>query len=380
MSGAVDNGDNLIEILSTAFSNTYFNTLYAEARDSFNDERYKTMEMAYRSTVETYANAFKQTRKIHGRENEHYPKIMGAICQLYNRYLQVNLTYQTFMETLAQTFIAPDIYAEMQTDPVTKANIVRTILIKTVSEFTVYVLTEQFSNAISLEIRSDSNKDPNKQKLRDAATAWKGKFKEIIRRQISEYNRLIIAKKNGVDLSAPQSDMIHLAVLKRMEEKLAETINAKALLTMRYNKVVQYCRQLIDHIKTLEETINAAKPILHVRPQPRPKPIVVPQQPQQPQQPMQHQPQQPMQHQPQQPIQQLEPQRPATVDISSLQAVKNMQNLDYTGETVLSPEQANLLDPANLEEIDTQADDLFETTEVLSDVELDDTSDMIADD
>jgi hypothetical protein len=252
MSTAIDDGENLIEILSTSFSNMYFNSLYADARDSFNDDKFKSIDMAYRVTVETYTNAFKQTKKIHGKDNEHYPRIMGVVCANYNKYIKTQFTYVTFMDLLARTFIPGDIYADLTyTDESTKAGTVRSILIKTISEFTVYVLTDQFKTALSLETRGSP------QLMLNTASTWKAKFKELLRKQISEYQKFIIAKKNGVDLSKPnQIDMVPIMVLEKLQDKLRDSINSKTKITIQYNKLIEFTRLLRERVAELENYIQ----------------------------------------------------------------------------------------------------------------------------
>jgi len=247
------NNEKLFEIISVYFSNTYFCSLYEQARDYFNDERYSSIEQAYQTTVKSFNDAFKAKRNIHGKENEHYPKIVNKLVDKYNSYMNVKYTLNTFVDLLTRAIVPPDTYSEIYDDSVTKADIVRTILVKTLNEFTVYVLTKEFDNAVSLETRQA--KDPDV--LRKINLSWKEQFKSFLTHQRSEYYSLLVAKRNGVDINKTSSiDMVSIGIVKALEGKLRECLSEKNIALQERNKMANYARLLIDRVRELESYID----------------------------------------------------------------------------------------------------------------------------
>lgn len=251
--------EKIIEVVSVYFSNVHFNTLYEQARDYFNDERYPSIEQAYRTTVESFNNAFKQTKAIHGKINEHYPTVMNTIATHCNKYLSTTYTYSRFIDVLAQSILPQDIYSDVSNESTTKADIVRQIMVKTVSNFTSYILTDQFAQALDLELRNSNNPE----RLKAVGLEWKLKFKDLFMKQIKDYCDILITKRNGGNINPTdgQPDMVPAAKIKELEQKMREILTAKNQVIVDRNKIANYARLLINRVKELESMLEENEPI-----------------------------------------------------------------------------------------------------------------------
>lgn len=241
--------EKLYEVISVYFSNIYFCKLYERARDLYIDVRFKTIEQAYRNAVESFNNAFKQKREIHGRENEYYPQIVGDIARQYNMFNNVKYSYNTFIDLICKSLVPADTYVDMYQDHITKNNIVRTILVKTVNNFTVYILVNQFERSLDIELRN--SKDP--EKLRSVNHEWKEKFKEMLLQERSEYYSLIVAKRHGVNINnQTEIDMVPVGIVKKLEGKMRELIDEKNKIIQDRNKIADFARLLRERVEELE--------------------------------------------------------------------------------------------------------------------------------
>jgi hypothetical protein len=203
--------------------------------------------------VKAFNDAFKAKRNIHGKENEHYPKIVNKLVEKYNSYMNVKYTLNTFIDLMTRAIVPPDTYSEIYDDSVTKADIVRIILVKTLNEFTVFILTKEFESAISLETRQA--KDPDI--LRQVNLRWKEHFKSILSSQRSEYYSLLIAKRNGVDINKQnQNDLVPIEIVRALESKLRDSLSEKNKILQERNKMADYARLLIDRVKELETYVE----------------------------------------------------------------------------------------------------------------------------
>jgi hypothetical protein len=383
--------EKLFEIISVYFSNTYFCSLYEQARNNFNDERYKTIEIAYRATVESYNNAFKAKRSVHGRDNEHYPLILNKLVEKYNTYMNVRYTFNTFVDLVVRSVVPPEVYSEIYDNSVTKADIVRTILIKTLNEFTVHILTEEFEAGLSLETRDA--KDPDV--MRQVNLRWKEQFKKILQKQRSEYYKLLIATRHGVDIKSPDNDMVSIEIVKALEGKLRDCISEKHVIMQERNKMAEYARLLIERVRELEDFIEEQQT-------PAPTPVVSFQPIQQPQPPVQApvvqvnrfmEPEsnptsnviqkptpivitKPVQAQIQKPSSIQEPQLD---DLSAVQAM----DIPFDGIEMQPPILKSMLDTQGLEEIDPELNDdqdPIQSPTQDNDSDLDDDDALAADD
>lgn len=249
----------VFEVISVYFSNTYFVALYDKACDYYNDEKFPTIEDSYRSTLENFNNAFRQTKSTYGKHNEFYPTILNDLRKTFNNYTKNVDTPTGFIDRLVRCILPNDEYLGNKNDVQMKDDIVRAILTRTVAAFTVYTINEDLDNAVSLDIRKSPEAGVEKNK------EWKNKFKSLLDQQKREYASIVIAKRNGVEISNKNDLNLSKEIIERYEKKIHELVSEKQLLIQERNKLLNISTALLSQVRELEKFKNDT---LLIRPYP----------------------------------------------------------------------------------------------------------------
>ncbi len=257
----MDREDELMEILSTYFANCYFNSLYANARNDFNDEKFQKIEDAYKSSVTSFYYAFSSIDKQVSTPSC-FIKVLDNIKNEFNTNTHKDLNYMQFIEYCASFLIPHDDYLKSSYD--IKADAVRKYLTHIVAILTAYTTNDKIKDAVSLEIRKDNKK------MFECILGWKNYLKQIFVREKNSINSLILLHKSGVDT---QNNLTSIRGIEtRLEKIVKDLIKEKACLVKERNqfaKLIQIYRStirsqmneiLILRTKNLSHFSKAEKP------------------------------------------------------------------------------------------------------------------------
>ena len=264
--------EKIFEIISVYFSNNYFCSLYTEACNYYNDDKFATIEQAYTFTIDSFNQAMKQTKVEHGRNNNFYPSIMNSVKNMYNEYMNKNLTYNRFMDIMAKVLIPYEMHEEINADMDMKFKVIRAIMIKVVSKFTVYVLNEAMDDVLSLENRQNNDISI----LQNLNKKWKGVFKDTLISEKNHYRSITIAKRNGVDLSPNEvNNGISEEIVEHLETKVNELIHERNIIIKERNKLTKYVKILIKQLRETQYTLDEYEAEIEELKKKKPAPKVV---------------------------------------------------------------------------------------------------------
>ena len=238
----------VMEMISVWFANTYYVSIYGKAAGDFYDQRFPTIDKAYKNQIESFNKSLREKTNPDGSPSNYYPNIMNSINVQYNTYLNVNNTPSQFIDMIARSFLPPDEYQEIYRNETQKREVVKAIILQTVSAFTVYVINESLSDIVSPKIRNSSDirlqQSKNKQ--------LKEKFSSLLNQKKNEYRALLVAGRNGVDISNPDARaMIPQEVVGRLEEKIRFLVEEKSTIIREKNELVRSQNKLVKQMRAL---------------------------------------------------------------------------------------------------------------------------------
>lgn len=240
----------VFEMISVWFANTYFMHIYSKSADDYNNEKFPSIEKAYRNQVESFNSSLRQTKNKHGRDNVFYPRVMNSINQQYNDHLGLNNSPSRFIDMIARCFVPEDEYVEVYKDEFQKRDIVKAIILQSVATFTVYILNEAVDDILSLELRN--SKDVRV--LQKKNLMLKEKFRSILYQKRNEYCALLVAGRNGVDIANPEARaMIPQEVVFRLEEKIRYLVEEKTSIIREKNELIRSQKKMVSQMRSLLE-------------------------------------------------------------------------------------------------------------------------------
>lgn len=222
--------EEFFEIISTFFANSFFNTLYAKARDDYNDNKFLNIEDAYKSTVNIFNNAVSE--KKYG---EHYVVVLESIKNEYNKYASTKYDRYSFVDFCAK-FLIPTTENISFSE---KEEAVKKYFVRVISVFSIFCTTSQLKTAISLEIRN------NKEKMRETIVNWKTYMKKICSDEKNRMCSLILMHKNGI----PQNPAESVESVQKLQNIIKKLIQEKAALVRERNNLVKLVHVFKNIIK-----------------------------------------------------------------------------------------------------------------------------------
>lgn len=286
--------ENLPELFAVFFAGHYWNGLYNAADKLVKEGKFKTVREAYRHSLEMYQRAMCDQPT---ESQDHLRDTIKSLHTYCDKELGNSTTLITFVDLCAMYILPQDAYMSVNKNFGKQLGILRGVISKTLARFTVYVLSKEIS------IITDAKQRGMEQHVRRAAD----EFQKFLQIEISELNALVIAKQTGVK----QTDQVPKAVIDRLRSELQKSMEEKAQLIDKYNKMVQYAQVLKNSIAEKDRYIEELqKPKYYGRNARQGIGALVPGQPRnlvhtqdQAQIPVQSQPQPLVQNQPQVPVQ-----------------------------------------------------------------------------
>lgn len=286
--------ENLPELFAVFFAGHYWNGLYNAADKLVKEGKFKTVREAYRHSLEMYQRAMCDQPT---ESQDHLRDTIKSLHAYCDKELGNSTTLITFVDLCAMYILPQDAYMSINKNYAKQLGILRGVISKTLARFTVYVLSKEIS------IITDAKQRGMEQHVRRAAD----EFQKFLQIEISELNALVIAKQTGVK----QTDQVPKAVIDRLRSELQKSMEEKAQLIDKYNKMVQYAQVLKNSIAEKDRYIEELqKPKYYGRNARQGIGALVPGQPRnlvhtqdQAQIPVQSQPQPLVQNQPQVPVQ-----------------------------------------------------------------------------
>ena len=281
--------ENLPELFAVFFAGHYWNGLYNAADKLVKEGKFKTVREAYRHSLEMYQRAMCDQPT---ESQDHLRDTIKSLHTYCDKELGNSTTLITFVDLCAMYILPQDAYMSVNKNFGKQLGILRGVISKTLARFTVYVLSKE------INIITVAKQRGMEQHVRRAAD----EFQKFLQIEISELNALVIAKQTGVK----QTDQVPKAVIDRLRSELQKSMEEKAQLIDKYNKMVQYAQVLKNSIAEKDRYIEELqKPKYYGRNARQGAGVVV-----QNQSPVQSQPQIPAQTQPQIPVHQTQPQIP----------------------------------------------------------------------
>ena len=237
------------------FVNTFWNGMYDDASVSFKESDDDQIIENYKIILSSFNQAFKSDAPIKRRHDTPYGSIMEDICKYYNKYCYRNKNIRQFILATAEMMIGKGEIYEQKLDYDEVDNIVKNVMREILSNFIVYVLTDNIS-----EILTRNEEIP----LR-----WRDKFLKIFEIQINKYKDHVMALKNGVDLTNGNNiETVPLAVVDTLKNKIKELLYDKEKLILEYNQLVRYTSAIKSTLKKLQtQQINQNNMVLEEMPE-----------------------------------------------------------------------------------------------------------------
>lgn len=285
-------GEKVFEILGVYFTNCYWTHLWKAADEAYQDEAYPSITEAYRDTIEKYQRAFCGKDEPGGKANRHYLEIIKDINRNFCEFLGTTKTIVGMLDLICQFLLPREYYKSLGRQDSRKDAVVREVLSKTVTRFTIYILQNEVDNVVKLRaadrnIKQGKNEKDKKQlqeQVQKIMQTWKVRFIDIINNSRTEFCNILIAKSNGIDITKPEEiPSVPREAFDRLQAHMSELLKEKALITQEHNKMVRYVALLKKAVKdkellveSMQNTINEMQQKNRFRRPYQPRPPGVP--------------------------------------------------------------------------------------------------------
>lgn len=262
---------SVFQIVGAYFVDVYYNHLYTEAIKFKTDGKAASVTEGYRHATFAFLTAL--DNKTKGYKPEHYNKLIQGINEYFVFWTTYSsLTLSECIDKIVREFVPADYFASLNKEQ--KRNILRSVLIESIREFTKIVIGE-FLGAIIDNHDEPANVEALKEKMVDTFIMQREtmfhKFLDCRAggRPDEKVDKKFVDKLRTEVIRLNQQNQELITVNKNLNEQL-ETVKASAeevvrrfkLLKNKYDAITQEYRISKEKAKDLEEAINTRKAVL----------------------------------------------------------------------------------------------------------------------
>lgn len=284
---------SVFQIVGAYFVDIYYNHLYTEAIKFKTDGRVASVTEGYRHATFAFLTAL--DNKAKGYKPEHYNKLIQGINEYFLFWtVYSSLTLSECINKIVREFVPADYFASL--DKEQKRNILRSVLIESIREFTRIVIGE-FLGAIIDNHDEPANVEALKEKIVDTFIMQReamfhkfldcragGKPDEKVDKKFVDKLRAEIIRLNQQNQELINSNKGLNEQLTTVKSSAEEVVRRFKLLKNKYDSVIKECRTSKEKAKDLEEALDAKRfsnpvsglvsnPVLNPMPNARPTSI-----------------------------------------------------------------------------------------------------------
>lgn len=262
---------SVFQIVGAYFVDVYYNHLYTEAIKFKTDGKVASVTEGYRHATFAFLTAL--DNKAKGYKPEHYNKLIQGINEYFVFWTTYSsLTLSECIDKIVREFVPADYFASLNKEQ--KRNILRSVLIESIREFTKIVIGE-FLGAIIDNHDEPANVEALKEKMVDTFIMQREtmfhKFLDCRAggRPDEKVDKKFVDKLRTEVIRLNQQNQELITANKNLNEQL-ETVKASAeevvrrfkLLKNKYDAITQEYRISKEKAKDLEEALNARRATL----------------------------------------------------------------------------------------------------------------------
>ena len=245
---------SIYQIVGAYFVDVYYNHLYVAAVKLKNQGKVPSITEGYKHAtyafISTLDNKSKSTYKV-----EHYTKLLTEINNYFILWTSYNsLTLSDCIDKIVKEFIPNDFHQNLDKDQ--KRNILRTILINSIKEFTKIIITEYLSTIIDNH-DDPANTDLLKERIIDIFIAEresmyhkfllpKSAKDEVVDKKFAEKMRSEISKLHEERLKM-------LKVIKDYEKEVDSRKEQLTKVLLKYRSIESTNKSSVDENKNLKD-------------------------------------------------------------------------------------------------------------------------------
>lgn len=236
--------EDTFEIISTYFSNIFWNKLYSAALQEWREEKFKKIEDAYQNTIVRYNQAFGSPDQPNERRNAGYKRVVEDLYTHYRRYVDAADTLSAFLCNISAHFFPQNQHNRLSAYDTRRESAVRSILTRAVAKFTLYVQNEGIKIVTNPE---------NRKNAAAHVDTWKRQFTSFLTQEKNAFCSILLASENGINPNQNAIPMINKEVFDRLQNKIKTLITEKADLVKTHNNMTRYVQTLTKIVKDKEE-------------------------------------------------------------------------------------------------------------------------------
>jgi hypothetical protein len=177
--------------------------------------------------------------------SKHYVTILKDMYKFYKTHASQD-TLSGFLDLMAKFFIPRDSYEEMGHDR-RKDSIVKNILCRTLTRFTMHINEKEIDHVVNEKTRSN----------KDLIVNLKNKYIEMIIIERNEFSSILLAKNSGINIkNKDEIPSISKEISDKMQETIRKLIVEKEELKKERNSIVQYCQELVKKVEQQGQLIS----------------------------------------------------------------------------------------------------------------------------
>jgi hypothetical protein len=248
---ASDVSADIVECISVFFTNTFWIAVYNSAVNLHREDR----EGKYTSLADAYRDNAGRHFKSLSAPADRRADFMGTTLQELYRFcrepLKLDCTFMGFVD-LCVKFILPPAHYQSATQE-KKIIIFRTVIVKTLSKFTEYVVTRETTIIV----------DPVKREDRMAMSRCKDEFARIYRAERTHFYNQITAQASG--LKAADASTISRELVEKLQNEVHTLMRERAYWQEECNKRNQFCTALKNLVLEKERMIEEMNKVQQVQ-------------------------------------------------------------------------------------------------------------------
>ncbi len=256
---------SIFQIVGAYFIDVYYNHLYTEAIKFRTDGKVASVTEGYRHATFAFLSAIDNKSKAY--KAEHYNKLLQGINEYFITWTNFSsLTLSECIDKIVREFVPADYFASLNKEQ--KRNILRSVLIDSIREFTKIVVGE-FLGAIIDNHEEAANIEALKEKMVDVFIMRRetifhkfidcrsgGQIDEKVDKRFADKLRNEVIRLNGINEGLVNTNKGLTDELDTVRASAAEIVSRYKKLKMRYDAVTEEYRISKDKINDLEESLR----------------------------------------------------------------------------------------------------------------------------
>lgn len=250
------------EVIATYFANRFWNNLFTAAQELVRKKEAGakgsiSIEDAYKEVVNLYVTAICEPNSREEKRNRSYLTAIDELHSYFNSKAQTSYDFGGFVSMVVKIMMGKN-YRFLSGDHRKRELAFRMIFCKTLASFAKYILDRNESE----RLKPLSNHD-NADIARSTLEKWRDRFIETLEEERDRFCGILLQEICGADRGS--NFVMPREISRKLREAIKRLVYDKNEAERRYDRMMNYAKQLYDLLKQERATAAELRARLNVR-------------------------------------------------------------------------------------------------------------------